>query len=114
MSNPYSNSTATGMGIAGLGAAQTIYGSPLTATTTSTYNPFTAPPPPSWPYDYFNSNAMIGIFRVRKVENGYIVDYQLRSNDMIREYYAETLKDVGERIAALGVEKALKGETTGP
>lgn len=70
------------------------------------------PPAPSWPHDIHDIHqGIVGIFKVRKIENGYAVEYQLRLGDHVREYYAETLKDVGERIAALGVQKALEGET---
>lgn len=66
------------------------------------------PPPPPFPYDH--PAGCVGVFRVRKLENGYLVEWQKHAGAAITEYYAETLKDVGERVAALGVQKALEGD----
>jgi hypothetical protein len=67
-----------------------------------------AVPQPPFPYDH--PAGCVGVFRVRKLENGSLVEWQKYAGAAITEYYAESLKDVGERIAALGVQKALEGD----
>lgn len=54
--------------------------------------------------------GFVGNFRIRQVENGYLVEVAMKHGDFMKEYFAENLKDAGERITALCVEKALKGE----
>jgi hypothetical protein len=71
----------------------------------------TFPPTPTygtWP-DTSAADA-VGTFRIRKLENGYVIEYRMRPGDAVREYYAEDLKACGERITALAVQKVLEGE----
>jgi hypothetical protein len=102
-----------------------LYTQQQAATTTITTQPGQLIYPSTWTYqspvaadpfphpfpDYPHTLGFIGHFRIRQLENGYIVEYQLKEGDRMREYFAEDLKDAGERITALCVEKALKGET---
>ena len=74
----------------------------------NSYPAYPTPAPATFPHNTVAN--FIGLFRVRQVENGYIVECQLRPGEAVREYFAETLKDVGERICALGVQKAVEGE----
>ena len=75
---------------------------------TSVYQP--AYPVPTFPNDLAGGGlGLIGIYRVRKLENGYLVESAPYVGGPVKEYFCETLKDVGERIAALGVQKALEG-----
>lgn len=65
------------------------------------YPPSTANFPPGTP-------NFIGQFRVRKVENGYILAYNLDEYGTPQEYFAADLKELGEKVTALCVQKELK------
>jgi hypothetical protein len=62
----------------------------------------------TWPDT--SADDAVGTFRIRKLENGYVIEYRMRPGDAVREYYAEDLKACGERITALAVQKVLEGE----
>jgi hypothetical protein len=99
--------------------AQQAMGQYASTTTTSTaypgmgtiigpsFNPYPVPPP-QFPHEQAVT-GLVGVFRVRRLENGYLVECQKTTGGTIAEYYAETLKDVGERVAAMGVAQALEG-----
>lgn len=67
-------------------------------------------PSPVFPNDPV-VGGLVGVYRVRKLENGYLVESAPYAGGPVKEHFAETLKDVGERVAALGVQKALGGQT---
>lgn len=71
---------------------------------------YTNPPTPQalWPYDH-RSDA-VGLCRVRKLENGYVVEFVAPNAPGYKEYYCEDLKAVGERITATLVQRALEGD----
>ena len=110
--NPYANMTPTGL-------AQLAGYVPTTTTATTLggscfpgqiiYPTYPTPPDP-FPFPNPYTMNFVGHFRLRKVENGYIVEYVLKEGEPPREYFAEDLKDAGERITALCVGKTLKGE----
>ena len=121
-SNPFANQAMTATGLAQLtGAAGGCFPTTTTTTlgggyvTTNQY-PFPGqilyPTPAPDPYPFPNPYVMnfVGHFRLRKVENGYVIEYVMKEGEPPREYFAEDLKDAGERITALCVGKALQGE----
>lgn len=64
--------------------------------------------PPSTLANYSNTPNFIGQFRVRKVDNGYILAYNLDEYGTPQEYFAADLKELGEKVTALCVQKELK------
>ncbi len=54
--------------------------------------------------------GFVGMFRIRKVENGYIVEAVIDQWGHSKEYFAEDLKAAGERITASCVQKELEGQ----
>lgn len=114
INNPLNN--AVGMGGVGLsqhlGAAIPAYGQQIITTPSFPPPPFAFPAP----YDIYQQGihatqviGFVGDFRVRKLENGFLIEYTLVQNGNKKEYFAEGLREVGERITAICVQNALQG-----
>lgn len=106
--NPLANiAGAAGGGI--LGGYQQ-YGA--TTTTTANYPPGGIYQPIYYPPVTPDTHIpnLVGNFRIRKVENGYLIEYAVKQGDYMREYFAADLKEAGERITAICVEFMLKGD----
>lgn len=116
LNNPYGQQAMAGTAVGTITGLGGIVGPGQWTTTTvpypaQIYNPYSTPADPfPFPSPYVAMN-FIGHFRIRQLENGYLVEYQIKEGDRMREYFAEDLKDAGERITALCVEKTLRGET---
>lgn len=52
----------------------------------------------------------VGMARIRKVENGYVIEVMTEQWGQPREFFAEDLKVAGERLTAECVAKELKGQ----
>jgi hypothetical protein len=104
MTDPSNGALGGGTGAGGILTTTTTAPIPAPHAHTITY--------PSWQYataPAVTTPGFLGEFHVRQVENGYIVEYSLQeSEETSREYYAADLKEAGERITALCVEKTLK------
>lgn len=67
---------------------------------------------PSTPqYDPPWSPNECGRVAIQKIENGYIVLFAKFVGAAKEQYYAETMKDVGDRITACLVKNMVQGET---
>lgn len=51
----------------------------------------------------------VGSFRIRRVENGFVIEVTHEQWGTVKEYFAEDLKAAGERITASCVANELKG-----